>query len=742
MNIIKPQPVQLQFLQSKADIVFFGGGGGGGKVGPNDSKIQTPWGSTTYGEVSVGDIILNPDGSRQKVIAKYPHKDWDFYRVTFTDGSSTEVGMEHLWVSWGEDQEFLAGELYPSSAKVRTTGELYDILFEGTRLFIPVSKYIKCEASYNVAIDVVTRIIEDHGRVSECLECFEIDRSHIGDLDFFKSKVYLLGGLVYDDHISDKIKLKFPKGMFSNFCKQGRIYTSTEMSLCRELQSIEFSRVSDGACISVDNPNRLYLTDDFIVTHNTWSILIDNLQGVHDPLYFSVFFRSTLTEISLGLWPEALRLYSPYLKDANGKFIGKAHISRKEYIITFPSGARCKFAYMERDEHADSWYGTEITKAYFDEFQFRSQYQFSTILSRNRSMSQTPKGIRATLNPDRHHFVYEWIKFYLDDEGFPRKELSGILRYYYRIDGELITSWDMQELRDKYGVPDKNGYIDPPESYTYIPSTLEDNEELTKRDPKYRAKLNSLPERAKKQLLLGCWADEDDFGKYFKRSWVKEKPLQELPKDCVWVRGYDLGYSAPTSDAPKPDYTASVIVGKDKESNVHVRGDYHCEFKDPDTEIHGQFRKTPGDRDRVMLKQAEYDGKSVYISLPKENAGGKEIYQHKVKMFTSAGFIVKLDPMSANANKMKKFEAFSSCCESGIVYIYPDSFPNKVTYENYLSSLERFNPDKKSTSGYKDDIADCTGTAFNTVMQMRNISIVARNQQPTTTISTNILQKR
>lgn len=29
---IKPQPVQLQFLQSEADIVFFGGGAGGGRL--------------------------------------------------------------------------------------------------------------------------------------------------------------------------------------------------------------------------------------------------------------------------------------------------------------------------------------------------------------------------------------------------------------------------------------------------------------------------------------------------------------------------------------------------------------------------------------------------------------------------------------------------------------------------------------------------------------------------------------
>lgn len=29
---IKPQPVQMQFLQSQADIVFFGGGAGGGRL--------------------------------------------------------------------------------------------------------------------------------------------------------------------------------------------------------------------------------------------------------------------------------------------------------------------------------------------------------------------------------------------------------------------------------------------------------------------------------------------------------------------------------------------------------------------------------------------------------------------------------------------------------------------------------------------------------------------------------------
>ena len=33
----------------------------------------------------------------------------------------------------------------------------------------------------------------------------------------------------------------------------------------------------------------------------SWAILVDNLQGIHDPAYFSVFFRNTTVEIEKGL---------------------------------------------------------------------------------------------------------------------------------------------------------------------------------------------------------------------------------------------------------------------------------------------------------------------------------------------------------------------------------------------------------------------------------------------------------
>jgi hypothetical protein len=41
----------------------------------------------------------------------------------------------------------------------------------------------------------------------------------------------------------------------------------------QSIVSIEFDRVEESSCIMVDHPSHLYITDDFIVTHNTYTVL-------------------------------------------------------------------------------------------------------------------------------------------------------------------------------------------------------------------------------------------------------------------------------------------------------------------------------------------------------------------------------------------------------------------------------------------------------------------------------------
>lgn len=439
----------------------------------------------------------------------------------------------------------------------------------------------------------------------------------------------------------------------------------------------------------------------------TFSALVDNLQGVHDPEYQSAFFRTSTTEISKGLWLEAKKLYMPILTVnglPSGKYLGEAHISEKEKCITFPSGAKTYFSYLATDQDADSWSGLELAKIYFEESQYRSWYQFNQLLSRNRSKAQVTKGFRATLNPDRNHWIYDFVKRYLNEEGYPIKKLSGKVAYYLIVKDKLHTSWDKEELQSQF--PDE----DTPLSYTYIPATYKDNKELLKLDPRYGNKLNSLSEVKRKQLAEGCWLDTGTTGIYFKREWLK--PAQFIPMGSKVCRGYDLAASEKTPTS-YPDFTTCIGMAKDKEGNFYLFGHYVKEFRDDDAEFYGAFRKSAGQRDQIMLLQAQLDGKHVDIVIPQDaGAAGKETFQQKHKFFSSNGYRVFKDPAGHSSKKGERAEPFLTACEHGYVYIVRDSFTPE-TYDWIMSQLEVFNPEKRSDSSYKDDVMDSCGTAFN-----------------------------
>lgn len=102
------------------------GANGVGKEQPIYSKIKTPSGWTTMGEVAEGDNILAPDGTVTTVTGVFPQGVKTIYRVTFGDGRSADAGGEHLWKvfshRWGKSGT--RGE------KIITTTELSKYLDE------------------------------------------------------------------------------------------------------------------------------------------------------------------------------------------------------------------------------------------------------------------------------------------------------------------------------------------------------------------------------------------------------------------------------------------------------------------------------------------------------------------------------------------------------------------------------------------------------------------------------------
>jgi chaperonin GroEL len=64
---------------------------------PLYSKVLTPNGFTTMGELKVGDEICGTNGTTQKVLGVYPKGEKEIYKVHFSDGRIVECCNDHLW---------------------------------------------------------------------------------------------------------------------------------------------------------------------------------------------------------------------------------------------------------------------------------------------------------------------------------------------------------------------------------------------------------------------------------------------------------------------------------------------------------------------------------------------------------------------------------------------------------------------------------------------------------------------
>jgi len=141
-----------------------------GKEQPLHSKILTPTGWSTMGDMKIGSRVIGQDGLPYNVTGVFPQGVKDIYAVTFDDGTVVECGLDHLWeVQTREDR--LVGK-----SRVVTTNEMMTNL------------YVENDSRKNYSIDYVKPIEFDS----------ELDED---DLDS-----YLLGALIGDGGLSEGVR--------------------------------------------------------------------------------------------------------------------------------------------------------------------------------------------------------------------------------------------------------------------------------------------------------------------------------------------------------------------------------------------------------------------------------------------------------------------------------------------------------------------------------------------------------
>ena len=348
---------------------------------------------------------------------------------------------------------------------------------------------------------------------------------------------------------------------------------------------------------------------------------------------------------------------------------------------TFPSGMQIKFAHLEHAKTVYDWQGSQIAMLGFDELTHFTEKQFFYMLSRNRSASGVAGYVRATCNPDADSWVRRFIDWWIDKDGYPIRELSGVLRWFIRLNDEFVWGDSPEELKQIYG----DEVL--PKSVTFIPSNVHDNKILMQKDPSYLANLRALSRVDRLRLEGGNWNVRPSAGEVFQREWFPI--IDAIPGGWLsCVRYWDRAATKPNPHNPDPDWTRGLKLYRYPDGSFVV-GDLKS------------MRDTPGQVENLIRNVASHDTQAVAIMSQRDpGSSGVSEAEHFVRML--AGYDVHTETLSKD--KVTRAKPASAQAEAGSIRVVRAPWN-----EEFFRELENFGED----GGGHDDIVDALSGAVN-----------------------------
>lgn len=277
---------------------------GQGKALPLDTKVLTPTGWVRNGDLRVGDRVISWDGKPTEVIGVFPQGVRPVYRVHFDMGTSVECDIDHLWQ-------------VNDGALVLTTADLIEGLANGESYTIPTVFPVEFEGPlppeelspfYNLPRDPSGdyEYEPDDGfsygffigagseETTEHIVEGRYDQLLYAPVEFRESlwRAVIAGNKSRDDLPKQRTWYKFDTREEADWFRElslglghlaqvrdvGDGYVVTlkagEMiDYLNRLTRIEYVGEKETSCISVSDDSNLYVTEDYIVTHNTWMLL-------------------------------------------------------------------------------------------------------------------------------------------------------------------------------------------------------------------------------------------------------------------------------------------------------------------------------------------------------------------------------------------------------------------------------------------------------------------------------------
>lgn len=400
-----------------------------------------------------------------------------------------------------------------------------------------------------------------------------------------------------------------------------------------------------------------------------------------DPHTTAIVFRRNTKMINTpgGIFSEAVDMYSTVDP--------KIRVRHRDNEIIFSNGAVVKFSHLEYEQNKYDHKGGQYSVVYFDEATDFTETMVTYLMTRmrNAKVKYAPVMMMAT-NPDYDSFLREWLEgYYLDEEGIPIEERAGHVRYFVTIDNKVLWYNSKEEAEAIYGSGQGNGIT----SFSFIPATCMDNPPLLKADPGYPTRLRNQPKVEMQRLLLGSWYARPIASGYWKRDWCE---VLDYPdgRSIQRVRAWDLAATLPSDVNPNPDWTAGVLMSKNKEKYYTV--EHVVRFRDRFAGV-----------EQKIIEQAILDGPSVTILIPLDPGASANSYARSFQAkLAELGFTVKL--VKPKSDKVTRFGPFAAMSEAGFIRVVKGDW-----YDVYCNELEAFTGERKN----KDDLVDATSDSFN-----------------------------
>ena len=312
---------------------------GVGKSVPNNVIIPTPQGDKKVGDIKPGDYLFDAFGKPTKVLAIYPQGEKEVWEVTFKDGRKAHCCKDHLWsyCTGGQQLEskknrcFLTSTLEEISRKeLYKEGQGYQILVPMQKAVqYPERQYLidpyilgvllgdggsKCQNNHkNLMFSSSDKFIPSEYLLGSVKQRFELLNGLLdidGSVDKEKGRILYytvssklkdnvvelarsLGfktSVVEDSHKNtnlcykieisgtpeDKIKLfklQRKKDLILEWFNNGKEKENNLFNPIVKIENLKYSE--EMTCFLVDNEEHLFLMNDYIVTHNTRSMIAD-----------------------------------------------------------------------------------------------------------------------------------------------------------------------------------------------------------------------------------------------------------------------------------------------------------------------------------------------------------------------------------------------------------------------------------------------------------------------------------